>query len=636
MQLICFLNPRTWFPRRAMLHPPRRPPLLLAALGWIAVIAAVALTGHLLGGSSERTLTLFLIALVATVGMGVYCGNSGVMSFGHLSFMAVGAYTTGLLTLPLALKKAVLPQLPEWLAHTQWGLPASMVAAIAVVLAVALLSGILISRLENASATIATLGMLIIVHGLIIGAREFTRGSQSFFGVPRETNLLMAAAVAAAVVVAARLFRDSVPGLKLRAARDDALAARSVGIVVERQRLAAWLLSAAMVALSGILLGHFLGTFSPQKFYFTDTFLLLAMLIVGGMGSVTGAVAGTALITLISELLRRTEGGLHLAGLQLPPLLGAAQIGVAVVILVVMSRRSEGLVGATEWDERIRMRWSRHKAGGAAPAAGAAPAQPVSVASHGPHPPAVLEGNGLTRRFGGVVAVDGVDLRLRQGEILGLIGPNGSGKSTLLSLLSGVLAPSAGRISLDGASLLKLPAHRFPALGVARTFQTTRLFDSLSVHQNVLAAALREWPRGTRRAAEHRSSLLLAELGLEDQADQPASSLSYGARRRVEIARALALSPRFLFLDEPAAGMNHEETADLMRRLRALRERYALGIVIVDHDLPLITGLCDRVVVLNEGRLIAQGAPHEVQRSPAVIEAYLGRRHRADAIAPAP
>ncbi|MHC9086043.1 branched-chain amino acid ABC transporter ATP-binding protein/permease [Luteimonas sp. RIT-PG2_3] len=611
--------------------------MLLPAAGWAALILVVALVGHLLGGGAERTLTLFMITLAATVGMGVYCGNSGVLSFGHLSFMAVGAYVSGLLTLPVVLKHAVLPHLPDWLAQLQWGLPAALVAALMVAVGVALLTGLLISRLEAASATIATLGLLIIMHGLIIGARDLTRGSQAFFGVPRDTGLWLAAGAAIAVVVLARLFRDSVPGLKLRAARDDALAARSTGIAIERQRLLAWVISGAMVAVSGALLAHFLGTFSPQKFYFTDTFLLLAMLIVGGMGSVSGAVAGTALITLIAELLRHAEGGLQLFGMQTPPLFGAAQIGIALAILLVMSRRREGLVGDREWDEVLAARRQHAPAPVDTPvdaaSDGIAPAPVPGNATTHSAPPGQrhsrLEGQALTRRFGGLVAVNAVDVNLQQGEILGLIGPNGSGKSTLLSLLSGVLAPSEGRLQLDGAPLLGLPAQVFARRGIARTFQNTRLFDSLSVRQNVLVAALHGWPKTPRHDAEARADQLLAELGLSAQASARADALSYGERRRVEIARALALSPRFLFLDEPAAGMNHDETADLMRRLQVLRQRYALGIVIVDHDLPLITGLCDRVIVLNEGRLIAAGTPHAVQRDPAVVEAYLGRRHAA-------
>lgn len=615
---------------------PTSLPMLLPAAGWAALIAAVAVVGHLLGGGAERTLTLFMITLAATVGMGVYCGNSGVLSFGHLSFMAIGSYVSGLLTLPTVLKHSVLPNLPDWLAQLQWALPGALVAALMVAVGVALLTGLLISRLEAASATIATLGLLIIVHGLIIGARDLTRGSQAFFGVPRDTGLWLAAGAAIAVVIAARVFRDSVPGLKLRAARDDALAARSTGIAIERQRLLAWVISGAMVAVSGALLAHFLGTFSPQKFYFTDTFLLLAMLIVGGMGSVSGAVAGTALITLIAELLRHAEGGLQVFGMQTPPLFGAAQIGIALAILLVMSRRREGLVGDREWDELLAARRSGQASADTAKDTSAgntlADSRPAPAPSTTPaalDAGSRLEGQALTRRFGGLVAVNAVDVSLQQGEILGLIGPNGSGKSTLLSLLSGVLAPSEGRLQLDGNSLLGLPAQTFARRGIARTFQNTRLFDSLSVRQNVLVAALHSWPKTSRRDAETRADQLLEELGLSAQASARADALSYGERRRVEIARALALSPRFLFLDEPAAGMNHDETADLMRRLQALRQRYALGIVIVDHDLPLITGLCDRVIVLNEGRLIAAGTPHAVQRDPAVVEAYLGRRHAA-------
>lgn len=593
--------------------------MVLACLGLVAFVAAVAGLGLAAGGGMERTVTVFLISLIAVAGMGIYSGNTGILSFGHLSFMAIGAYASGVLTMPLAMRSMTLPNLPGFLAGAEPGFVAALVIAVAVATVFALVVGLVISKLNGAAATIATLALLIITHGLIIGGRDFTRGSQSFFGVPRETTIVVAAIGCAIALVAARLYRDSVPGLKTRAAREDAIAAEAMGVRIRWQRLLAWTLSGAVVGLSGALIAHYLGAFSPKKFYFVDTFLLLAMLIVGGMTTVTGAVVGAVAITLVIEVLRRLEGGFDIAGFAFPELFGATQIGIGLAILFVMFRRADGLAGLKEWDE-----WLFGQGGGTAAPAGGTNAVPPSAQAR------VLEGRDLTKRFAGLIAVNDVSIAVAPGAIVGLIGPNGSGKSTLLNMLSGVLPATGGDIRLGGSRIAGMPAHRFPGLGIARTFQNIRLFDTLTVRQNVMVSALIRWPRASIAEATGNADRALADMGIAQIAARRADTLSYGDKRRVEIARALALNPAFLFLDEPAAGMNREETDALMGTLNELRERRGLGIVIVDHDLPLIIRLCDRVLVLNEGRLIAEGEPEEVQRHPAVVEAYLGRKHSQD------
>ncbi|MEM7045625.1 MAG: ABC transporter ATP-binding protein, partial [Pseudomonadota bacterium] len=217
---------------------------------------------------------------------------------------------------------------------------------------------------------------------------------------------------------------------------------------------------------------------------------------------------------------------------------------------------------------------------------------------------------------------DAVTMTVRPGEILGLIGPNGSGKTTFLNLISGVLRPSGGRIGCGDRDLATLPQHRFAEAGISRTFQNIRLFTTLTVYQNVQAAAL---STGGGRDADARTRSALDHLGLLALADAQAGTLSYGDQRRVEIARSLVCQPSLLLLDEPAAGMNREETDALMAVLKGLNRDLGIGILLVDHDLRLINALCDRIVVLNEGRVIAEGRPEELRNNPAVIEAYLGR-----------
>jgi ABC-type branched-subunit amino acid transport system ATPase component len=236
--------------------------------------------------------------------------------------------------------------------------------------------------------------------------------------------------------------------------------------------------------------------------------------------------------------------------------------------------------------------------------------------------PAALEVAAVSVEFAGLRALDGVSLRLEPGEIVGLIGPNGSGKTTLINVITGQLAPIEGRVLCNGDDITGLVPRKIAARGIARSFQIVRLFRHLSVRENVEAGAV---ARGLGRPAAGRvADHLLAEFGLAAHADDFAGSLSYGDERRVEIARALAAAPTFLLLDEPAAGMNEAETERLLDLLAALPKAENLGLLIIDHDIPLIMQLCHRLHVLASGRTIAEGDVETVRRSPEVIAAYLG------------
>lgn len=592
-------------------HPFLKPLLEATALAG-ALACVTLLAGMMFGLSGQRLMTLFCVNLCGVLALQLFSGNSGIISFGHTAFMGVGAYVSAWLTMPAALLQTTLPNLPSLIGGYELALPLSLLIVSGVGVLLAALSGLPIARLGGASASIATLGFLIIIYSVLAAARDFTRGNQAFYGVPRTTGIVVALVFACLFILVARLYRDGRFGLMMRAARDNETAAVAIGINPRRMRLVAWVISGGMAAIAGALYGHMLGAFTPKDFYFHLAFTYVAILIVGGMATVTGAVVGVGLVMFLQELLQQFERGFEIGPIHIPEVFGLPIVGVSLAILAVLWLKPSGLFGLSEFAQGFFERKSGPEQADAAPSFPRAEVgEPLHITN-------------ACKSFAGLTAVDDVSFLVEQQQITGLIGPNGAGKSTLVNAITCLYPLNSGNVSVGNQQVNMLPSHRVSSVGISRTFQNIRLFTGLTVEENVAVAALANGASLAEARARARQEL--AFVGLNSIADRAADSLPYGARRLLEIARALATDPRFLLLDEPAAGMNPEETGELSERLRVLPKQRGLGLVLIDHDLKFVMSLCDRVVVLNRGRLIANDTPSKVQVNPSVIEAYIGTR----------
>ena len=374
-------------------------------------------------------------------------------------------------------------------------------------------------------------------------------------------------------------------------------------IDVFRTKLVAFALAALLAGLGGGLFAGGFSYISPDQFAFANSVVFITMALLGGAASPIGSAIGTGLLILIPEWLRflKSVPGLYLA-----------IYGVAVILIVIFM--PEGIWGFVR---------KLFRPGKAAPATAAEPLilQPLDSGA-----PMALEAKDLCKHFGGLKAVDEVNLQVRRGGTHALIGPNGSGKTTMVNVMTGLYRATDGAIFVDGVDVTALPAHKRTVAGLARTFQNIRLFRSMTALENVVVGAERDGNAlieggGDRLWRRARSALDF--VGLGHRADEMIPSFSYGHQRLIEIARALAANPTVLLLDEPAAGLNlteKKELHDLLERIAA----QGLTILIIDHDMTLIAGAARHVTVLNFGRRIADGETAEVLRQPDVAAAYLG------------
>ncbi len=340
-------------------HPKWWLRALVGSAELVVLLGIVVLVVSALGSPTDlRILKGFLISLTGAVALQVYSGTSGVLSFGHVGFIALGAYGSALFTASTKIKAAAIPDAPAFVLTSQLPfLPAIMIGiAVAVVLAV--LTGPTFVRLSGAAAAVATLGLMVVVHTVLSNADWLTRGSRAFSGIPPYATTLWCFGAAAVVILIARLVRDSAYGLGLRSSREDLIAAEASGVNVERARLVAWIISAGLAAISGALYAHFVLAILPAAFYFQMTFLLVTMVILGGY-SVTGAVVGSVVVTILAEALRRAENGISVAGFQLTEAPGLTGVVLALIIVLILTLRPQGMLGRWEIDELLARAFRR-------------------------------------------------------------------------------------------------------------------------------------------------------------------------------------------------------------------------------------------------------------------------------------
>ena len=336
------------------------------------VVAFVVLLGS---PTDLRILTIFLINVVATVALQTYTGNSGVTSFGHVGFMALGAYGSALFTADPAIKAAAIPNAPAFILTSAFDFLPAMLIGVAVAVGVAAIVGRVFIRLGGSAAAVATLGFMVMIYTILSNAEEWTRGAKAFSGIPAYTTIGWCMTAFAVVLVIARLLRESDMGLGLRSSGDDAIAAQASGVDIVNSRYVMWVVSAAGSAVAGALYAHYIGAILPKAFHFELTFLLVTMVIVGGQ-SITGAIVGTALITVLAEALHRLENGFTMGSFSLSEAPGLTTAVLALLIVFTLTMRPQGLVGRWEIDELIERWFAKKRAAAPRTAPHAIPRKP--------------------------------------------------------------------------------------------------------------------------------------------------------------------------------------------------------------------------------------------------------------------
>lgn len=558
-----------------------------------------------------------LILAFATIGLNIIFGYAGQHAFGFPVFFGVGAYASALLAIDAG-----------------WPVPLAIVTGAIATGFISAIIGFPAFRLRGIYFGVATIAFAYVIYIIAQNWVELTRGPMGIPLIPqlrllpeditlfsRDTQVRIAVVAVIGIVtfVIVRLL-DSPTGRAWLAVRENENLASSIGISPLRYQMAAFIFGAVISGLGGGFYAHYVGFVSPTELGFHYIGVVFIMLIAGGTSTLSGPLIGSVVFGLVPELLRVAEM--------------ARSLLLGLILLLCIALLPEGLAGL--W-QRIR---PQSKSARAEIAKGLAPeSQPqLALGELTPRKAAAqpLEIRDLGKQFDGLAALSGVSFDVKPGEIVGLIGPNGAGKTTLFNIITGVLTPTNGSVVYGGKEIGGRTPHAIAALGITRTYQITSLFPELSARENVRIATHLWSCRDPIAAVLHTAAFRKAEQSaaravddilhisrLQANRDTMASALSYGEQRRLEVALALATGARLILLDEPAAGLNAEETEELCALVRAL-QRDGFTVVVIEHDMRMVMSLCDRIVVLNYGRKIFDGTPREAAADPAVIEAYLG------------
>ncbi len=546
---------------------------------------------------------------IVALGLVLLTGVAGQTSFGQAAFVGLGAYTTAYLT-------------------TKFGTSPWFTLAIGLVItaAVALFLGFITLRMKGHYLPLATIawGMSLFY---VFGNLEMLGGHTGMSSIPalslfgfelksEHRYYYLIWGIALASLWATDNLLDSRPGRAIRALKGGLEMAEAFGVDAARLKIVVFIYAALLACISGWLYAHLQRFVNPTPFFITQGIEYLFMAVVGGAGSVWGAVLGATMITLLKQILQD----------YLPSLLGRSGnfelivFGILMILLLQFARD-----GLWPWVARLLPRRTPPPV---------PPADPLPARDHTVRAGPLLEVKNVRKQFGGLVAVNDLSFVIQPGEIMGLIGPNGAGKSTTFSLISGASSLTSGRVVFRGEEIGGTPPYEIARRGIGRTFQHVKLIPLMTVLDNVALGAYLRGETGVVRAAlaldgaeeartRAEAARAIARVGLADNTFDAAGSLPLGKQRIVEIARALACDPMLLLLDEPAAGLRFLEKQELAALLRSLKAD-GMTVLLVEHDMDFVMGLTDRLVVMDFGEKLAEGRPAEIQKNDAVLEAYLG------------
>lgn len=552
-----------------------------------------------------------LYALVC-LGLVLLTGVGGLTSFGQAAFVGIGAYSTAWLTLNLGMS----PWLTLWV-----GLAITAVSALVV--------GAITLRMSGHYLPLGTIAWGLSLYYLMgnleaLGKYDGLQGLKSLsvgsVDIEGRWFFVLTWAIVLAGAIALLNLLDSRPGRAIRSLKGGSQMAEAMGINTFRYKVTIFLIAALLASTGGWLLAHFQLTVNPSAFGLKMGIEYLFMTVVGGVGHVWGAIVGAGLIKLLDDYLQ----------VALPALIGTSGsyevIVFGMAMVLVLKYMPDGLwsmVAARFPASQRRVDWQD--------------AADLPVRSKPAKGESVLQVQDIRKQFGGLVAVNDISFDIAAGQIVGLIGPNGAGKSTTFNLITGVLSKTSGQVKFRGQDISALRSRLIARQGMARTFQHVKMIPDMTVLENVAMGAYTRSHSGviasmlrTNQGEEQRlmkeAQRQLVRIGMGDYLHEQAGNLAMGPQRLMEIARALCCDPALLLLDEPAAGLRHQEKQALIQVLRQLQGE-GMSILLVEHDMDLVMDVCDQLVVMEFGTLLTRGTPAEVQANPAVRAAYLGTEH---------